>query len=72
MAGYEAHSDHSWHMLTPEMTAIVRMHEDRYTHPYASDKSWCCNHCAAHFQNPVNRGEVLKHVQRRYEILLLV
>ncbi|KAF5385298.1 hypothetical protein D9615_000931 [Tricholomella constricta] len=62
------HLTQSWHLLTSDTTALVRLHESK--HPNPMDESWSCNHCAAHFYDFVSRPAAMKHVKEVHSIFV--
>ncbi|RDB24403.1 hypothetical protein Hypma_008379 [Hypsizygus marmoreus] len=61
-----SHRMHSWHLLTPETTAVIKHHEDK--HPNPSEKAWSCNHCSLHFLNFTTRKDAYNHVKDIHSI----
>ncbi|RDB26491.1 hypothetical protein Hypma_005620 [Hypsizygus marmoreus] len=49
-----------WHLLTPETTTLVKLHEEKYPNP--AEWAWSCNHCAVHFDEFVRRKDALDHI----------
>ncbi|KAF5385297.1 hypothetical protein D9615_000930 [Tricholomella constricta] len=57
------HLTQSWHLLSPDTTALVRLRERKPV-----DHSWTCNHCAAHVDDFVSRSDARKHVRKVHSI----
>ncbi|RDB27250.1 hypothetical protein Hypma_004519 [Hypsizygus marmoreus] len=66
---HEDHDTHSWHLLTPDTTAIIKLHETKY--PSTTDKAWSCNHCTIHVSDLVTRKATLHHVKSVHSVGLV-